>query len=240
MAGEPLWLARAFPVTVDGLVLAALRRGPQGRWWLRLGVGGVGHRQRAVRLPGPRRGGRAGRLRVAASGAIRNTSAPARRPRARGSVVTGAWVRWSADMLTWPGVDDITPNLGMTPCGTACLRSAWGPTAGRSVRTCGRRCGSRGGRSRSTGGGEFGWVRFCLRRKAGPHPGRGHLGGRGSWPKRSVANVPHGGEWSLGGGRSFGESIVPGNRASRLRIHWLISVGPRTRRSSGWLTTSIP
>jgi hypothetical protein len=38
MAGEPLWLARAFPVTVDGLVLASLRRGPQGRWWLRLGV----------------------------------------------------------------------------------------------------------------------------------------------------------------------------------------------------------
>lgn len=38
LAGEPLWIARAFPVTVDGLVLAALRRGPQGRWWLRLGV----------------------------------------------------------------------------------------------------------------------------------------------------------------------------------------------------------
>jgi hypothetical protein len=38
LAGEPLWMARAFPVTVDGLVLAALRRGPQGRWWLRLGV----------------------------------------------------------------------------------------------------------------------------------------------------------------------------------------------------------
>lgn len=37
-AGEPLWLARAFPVTVDGLVLAALRRGRQGRWWLALGI----------------------------------------------------------------------------------------------------------------------------------------------------------------------------------------------------------
>lgn len=37
-AGEPLWLARAFPLTVDGLVLAALRRGRQGRWWLALGI----------------------------------------------------------------------------------------------------------------------------------------------------------------------------------------------------------
>ncbi|HET6949141.1 MAG TPA: DUF2637 domain-containing protein [Acidimicrobiales bacterium] len=37
-AGEPLWLARAFPVTADGLVLAALRRGRQGRWWLALGI----------------------------------------------------------------------------------------------------------------------------------------------------------------------------------------------------------
>jgi hypothetical protein len=37
-AGEPLWIARAFPVTVDGLVLAALRRGRQGRWWLALGI----------------------------------------------------------------------------------------------------------------------------------------------------------------------------------------------------------
>jgi hypothetical protein len=37
-AGEPMWLARAFPVTVDGLVLAALRRGRQGRWWLALGI----------------------------------------------------------------------------------------------------------------------------------------------------------------------------------------------------------
>jgi hypothetical protein len=25
--------------------------------------------------------------------------------------VTGAWVTWSGDVLTWPGVDDITPNL---------------------------------------------------------------------------------------------------------------------------------
>ena len=38
LAGEPMWIARAFPITVDGLVLASLRRGPQGRWWLRLGV----------------------------------------------------------------------------------------------------------------------------------------------------------------------------------------------------------
>lgn len=37
-AGEPLWLARTFPLTVDGLVLAALRRGRQGRWWLALGI----------------------------------------------------------------------------------------------------------------------------------------------------------------------------------------------------------
>jgi hypothetical protein len=34
MAGEPVWLARAFPITVDGLALAALRRGTSGRWWL--------------------------------------------------------------------------------------------------------------------------------------------------------------------------------------------------------------
>jgi uncharacterized membrane protein YhhN len=34
MAGEPVWLARAFPITVDGLALAALRRGTAGRWWL--------------------------------------------------------------------------------------------------------------------------------------------------------------------------------------------------------------
>lgn len=37
-AGEPVWIARAFPVTVDGLVLAALRRGEQGRHWLALGA----------------------------------------------------------------------------------------------------------------------------------------------------------------------------------------------------------
>jgi hypothetical protein len=34
LAGEPVWLARAFPITVDGLALAALRRGTAGRWWL--------------------------------------------------------------------------------------------------------------------------------------------------------------------------------------------------------------
>lgn len=37
-AGEPTLIARAFPVTVDGLALAALRRGRQGRWWLALGI----------------------------------------------------------------------------------------------------------------------------------------------------------------------------------------------------------
>jgi hypothetical protein len=38
LAGEPLWIARAWPVTVDGLVLAALRRGREGRLWLALGI----------------------------------------------------------------------------------------------------------------------------------------------------------------------------------------------------------
>jgi hypothetical protein len=38
MAGEPVWIARAFPITVDGLVLAALRRGEEGRGWLALGA----------------------------------------------------------------------------------------------------------------------------------------------------------------------------------------------------------
>jgi hypothetical protein len=38
LAGEPLWLARAFPITVDGLVLAAIRRGDEGRRWLALGA----------------------------------------------------------------------------------------------------------------------------------------------------------------------------------------------------------
>jgi hypothetical protein len=37
-AGEPLWIARAFPITVDGLFLAALRRGRSGRWWMALGI----------------------------------------------------------------------------------------------------------------------------------------------------------------------------------------------------------
>lgn len=37
-AGEPLWIARAFPITVDGLVIAALRRGEEGRRWLGLAV----------------------------------------------------------------------------------------------------------------------------------------------------------------------------------------------------------
>lgn len=39
MAGEPVWIARAFPIAVDGLVLAALRRGDRGRPWLVLGLG---------------------------------------------------------------------------------------------------------------------------------------------------------------------------------------------------------
>lgn len=38
MGGEPLWLARAFPITVDGLALAALRRGDDGRRWLALAL----------------------------------------------------------------------------------------------------------------------------------------------------------------------------------------------------------
>lgn len=38
LAGEPLWIARAWPITVDGLVLAALRRGERGRGWLALGA----------------------------------------------------------------------------------------------------------------------------------------------------------------------------------------------------------
>lgn len=38
LAGEPLWIARAWPITVDGLVIAALRRGEQGRYWLLLGL----------------------------------------------------------------------------------------------------------------------------------------------------------------------------------------------------------
>jgi len=38
MAGEHVWIARAFPITVDGLVLAAIRRGEHGRRWLALGV----------------------------------------------------------------------------------------------------------------------------------------------------------------------------------------------------------
>ena len=38
LAGEPTWIARAWPITVDGLALAALRRGEQGRPWLILGL----------------------------------------------------------------------------------------------------------------------------------------------------------------------------------------------------------
>jgi hypothetical protein len=38
LAGEPVWIARAWPVTVDGLAYAALRRGQAGRWWLVLSL----------------------------------------------------------------------------------------------------------------------------------------------------------------------------------------------------------
>jgi hypothetical protein len=38
VAGEHVWIAKAFPITVDGLVLAALRRGEEGRGWLALGA----------------------------------------------------------------------------------------------------------------------------------------------------------------------------------------------------------
>jgi hypothetical protein len=38
LAGEPLWLARAFPLTVDGLAVAALRRGDAGRRLLALAL----------------------------------------------------------------------------------------------------------------------------------------------------------------------------------------------------------
>jgi hypothetical protein len=37
-AGEPVWIARAWPITVDGLAIAALRRGEQGRRWLLLAL----------------------------------------------------------------------------------------------------------------------------------------------------------------------------------------------------------
>jgi hypothetical protein len=38
LAGEPLWAARVWPITVDGLVLAALLRGEQSRVWLAVGA----------------------------------------------------------------------------------------------------------------------------------------------------------------------------------------------------------
>jgi hypothetical protein len=39
MAGESLWIARLFPVTVDGLMLIALRHNSrEARWWLALGI----------------------------------------------------------------------------------------------------------------------------------------------------------------------------------------------------------
>ncbi|HMG43558.1 MAG TPA: DUF2637 domain-containing protein [Acidimicrobiales bacterium] len=38
-AGESIWIARMFPITVDGVVFIALRLGgPEGRWWLALGI----------------------------------------------------------------------------------------------------------------------------------------------------------------------------------------------------------
>lgn len=33
-AGEPVWAAAAWPLTVDGLAIVALRRSETGRWWL--------------------------------------------------------------------------------------------------------------------------------------------------------------------------------------------------------------
>lgn len=38
LSGEPVWIARAFPITVDGLVMAGMRRGADGRRWLLLGA----------------------------------------------------------------------------------------------------------------------------------------------------------------------------------------------------------
>jgi hypothetical protein len=38
LAGQPLWIARTLPLSVDGLVLAAFRRGEHGRRWLALGL----------------------------------------------------------------------------------------------------------------------------------------------------------------------------------------------------------
>lgn len=38
LAGEPIWIARGWPITVDGLVYVALRAGRAGRWWLGLGL----------------------------------------------------------------------------------------------------------------------------------------------------------------------------------------------------------
>jgi hypothetical protein len=38
LAGEPEWIAWLWPITVDGLALAALRRGEGGRRWLALGL----------------------------------------------------------------------------------------------------------------------------------------------------------------------------------------------------------
>ena len=39
LAGEPPWIAQAWPITVDGLVIAALRSGDEGRPWLLLAMG---------------------------------------------------------------------------------------------------------------------------------------------------------------------------------------------------------
>jgi hypothetical protein len=38
MAGEHVWIAQAWPITVDGLVLAAMLSGQRGRAWLVLGA----------------------------------------------------------------------------------------------------------------------------------------------------------------------------------------------------------
>lgn len=38
LAGEPEWIARAWPITVDGLALVALRKGDEARRWLGLSL----------------------------------------------------------------------------------------------------------------------------------------------------------------------------------------------------------
>jgi len=76
-AGEPLWIAKAFPITVDGLVLAALRRGRQGRWRIALGIAVSRGRQHVGPLPRVRCYCGAGRLGMASGGVVRDAPPPA-------------------------------------------------------------------------------------------------------------------------------------------------------------------